>query len=363
MPSPVGLAKYRASHLKHLAFLVGLPSTGTKPELEPLIREHIFEPNHVDGRRKIVSVDMGIRNLGICVLDVPNLTKLNLEPLQAAYKVVAWKRYDVLGRLPSHVIPSDGTSEPVASLKRGRIPKAAQTRVVNAAAFTPSRLSRTALRLSNDIIHTYKPNHILIERQRFRSGGASAVLEWTLRVNMLESMLWACLATMRDQLKGRRSAFPEVHEVSPARVARFWCSGVSREILPDPLASSVKPRAAGGNVGEAAKKKIEKSDKIAMVQSWLVKNLSLDEPTDNLLEVALEFSDEARAVADSFLTETKKSRSKRRTRNETEDTPSVGSDKLDDLADCLLQAVAFTRWEENRRRMREAFELADGVGG
>lgn len=43
-------------------------------------------------------------------------------------------------------------------------------------------------------------------------------VEWTLRVNMFEAMLYAALKTLGEQGLWRGSVFP----VAPAKVSKFW---------------------------------------------------------------------------------------------------------------------------------------------
>jgi cruciform cutting endonuclease 1 len=208
--------------------------------------------------------------------------------------------------------------------------------MLSPAAFTPSSLSKTALALTKNILETYKPSHILIERQRFRTGGAAAVQEWTLRVNMLESMIWACLETLRtspsagDEL-GRSVS---VHEVSPARVAKFWNVGPAQAMVPNTLFEEGWKDAANAVETEKGGVKISKGMKIAILQSWLWEN------REGRGSVELEFSDGAMVVANSFTSKTKRRRSGKE-----------ATGKLDDLADCLLQGAAWVRWEENRQRI------------
>ena len=116
-------------------------------------------------------------------------TRSSLVQSALKLKVLEWKKLDVLASMaftPSTIQPQSGGPE---------------RKVVDPTAFAPSTLSKTALTLTEDILQAYKPDHILVERQRFRSGGAAAVQEWTLRVNMLESMIWACLTTLRASSK------------------------------------------------------------------------------------------------------------------------------------------------------------------
>ena len=363
MSSSKLLSNLKAAQLKHAAFLTGLPMTGTKLELESSLEKRIRESSPFENGIRIVSLDMGIKNLGLCVLDAPHLANQGRTAKHSPnrpwpLKVIAWKKIDVLDLLRSNIgVPPDQVAgeDPYAPAEGRQKQKTSTRHTINAAAFYPSVLSRAALTVSQDILRTYRPNQILIERQRFRSGGASAVQEWTLRVNMLESMLWACLETMRDghDPKDKVGPFPSVHEISPARVAKFWCGDLSEygtkvaERLLDELPKG-SPQKTGAGIQEH-KRKIEKKDKIAVVRSWLSPTTHSE---DRRPKVVLDFADEAQVVADTFLPNTKGSLKKRG------DAKVDGPEKLDDLADCLLQSVAWVRWEENRRILGEMVDPA-----
>ncbi|KAK5171408.1 uncharacterized protein LTR77_004552 [Saxophila tyrrhenica] len=352
------LPALKADQLYHAATCLGLATTGIKASIENAITHYIAERRPFAKVPRIISVDMGIKNLGLCVLEAPSLVG---EPRtrdgiakSTAVKVLAWKKVDVL----SQVAPMTITTP--AKMKGQR---AAQ--VADASIFGPSKLSKTALSIAQDLLHTYQPSHILIERQRFRSGGASAVQEWTLRVNMLESMLYACFETMKSN-SNLPSVFPDTVEMSPARVARFWCGGTSEAEGTDVEAALSRPqlkskmllsKQSGKIAGRdklAKQNKIDKNVKIAVVKAWLA---AAETPLPPHLDVQLEFTDEARLVADAFGSDTKKTRGGRKEAALSTDSGPV---KLDDLADSLLQGLAWVRWEENRRKLAALLQEPQG---
>ena len=128
-------------------------------------------------KERILSIDMGIQNLAFCVADVE--TGAFTDKLH----VVAWRRIS-----PTSFLPSASLSPLQASSSSGRAPSSLYN--------SPS-LALAAQSLLTRILLPYAPTTILIEKQRFRTGGVAAVQEWTLRVNTLEAALWAVLATLR----------------------------------------------------------------------------------------------------------------------------------------------------------------------
>lgn len=188
--------------------------------------------------------------------------------------------------------------------------------------------------------------------------------EWTLRVNLLEHMIWACLATLRAQsrLAGRTrgggailegaARLQAVYEVSPAKVAKFWCGDLARDLGDGEDVSS-----EGGTVNGTRTKtpitKITKADKVAVAKGWVGDWSSEVVRTDG--SVGLEFEVGAAQTAQAFLASASGQRKARKKKGkdivEGEGEESLG--KLDDLADCLLQGVAWVKWEENRRRLAQ----------
>ncbi|KAI4731922.1 ribonuclease H-like protein [Aureobasidium sp. EXF-10728] len=198
------LSTLRAWQLKHLAFLTGLNSTGTKAQLCRALADCTYKPTLPSPRCRILSVDMGVKNLAFCLLD---LHKLPQDPdrinAQAGDRTLSlhlsdWKRLDVSERLMARQTNvSTETASQIAELPIGEDEETIEIIPEDRSnVYAPSSLSKIAVGLATEFLR-YKPDYILIERQRFRSGGGPAIQEWTVRVNMLESMLWASLETMR----------------------------------------------------------------------------------------------------------------------------------------------------------------------
>ncbi|MCJ1438424.1 hypothetical protein MMC27_007812 [Xylographa pallens] len=308
-PSLAWLTTLKAAQLKALATATGLPSSGTKPVLTTRLLHslpisklyHLQRTNEgADTPPRILSIDMGIRNLAYCQLALPSSWPASKQPVLSALPVVeAWDRIAVAPR-PTFALP-EASSTP-------------QTKEP----FDPTTYAPHALSLLSSLILSTaqsSPTTILIERQRFRSMGSSSVQEWTLRVNMFEAMLHAVLHTLRTQSIWAGN----VYAVEPGRVQAFW--------LGDKDEKSGKAK-VGRVVKGPRKAKQGKEEKIRLVGRWVEEGGV----------VALE--GKAEETGTGFVTKGK-----------------GGVGKKDDLADCLVQGMAWVRWEENRRHIVE-----EGVG-
>ena len=292
----------RLAEIRPLLTSIGSRTSGTKAHLLTRLERDLRLPKLTirDGQpTRILSVDMGIKNLAFCVCDVQKHDKSNALELN----VLEWKKIGVLdGRGGPTSDPSDAAEE----------------------SFGPSAMSAVAWRLMREVLWPWSADTMLIERQRFRSGGSSAVFEWTLRVNMLESMIWAISRSLCASIASKG---PEIWPVSPKQVAGFWVPSV----VPEDGRSTI------------TKSKIEKKQKIDLVHTWLA-----DGTRDEKFKI--DFRDGAAVTRSAFLSHAQKT-GKRIATKQTELLSAKSIGKLDDLADCLLQAAAWCKWEQNRNSL------------
>lgn len=319
----MNLSGLKSKSLQHIAFLTGVPSTGTKSHILEQLHASLRHARMSQGNTRILSVDMGIRNLAYCVIDVP----ADRYSTNGKMHVQSWKRLDLLEKMRPEVVMPLQISSHEQAVEKPDI--AAQAILKNS--FTPSVMSKVALQVTQDFL-AHQPDIVLIERQRFRSGGGSAIQEWTVRVNTLESMLWACFETMRAvRVKAAHGTFPVVHEVAPKRVASFWTapSGAHQPsadlFAPDFSPPELKTSAASTTKAANAGKK----EKIAVLRSWL----------DESGGVSLDFSAETEIIAAAFAQGVKRRKSKSDAASST-DPVLERETKLDDLADCVLQEAS-----------------------
>ncbi|KAL8949456.1 MAG: hypothetical protein Q9222_004443 [Ikaeria aurantiellina] len=315
------LRTLKAKELITIARAIGANTTGTKPALISNIETQLSPADKtslksVEKRNQkpiqqrkddysIISIDMGIRNLAYCHFTLPptwlQSTNETVKPV-----INRWDRIDVFRN-------SDKDDE--------KVPDNVVAREEDKHSFSPSLYAAHAYTLLTNTILPLQPTHVLIERQRFRSLGASAVQEWTLRVNMFEAMLYATLQTLSSAGLWEGEVVP----VLPSKVAKYWIAdkGVTR-------------------VESSNTKKI----KIGMVRDMIDKEWGFQVEGEQAL-----------TTVDLF---TRKSRVKRRS-SVGNKLGKVGSGKspamkFDDLADCVLQGLAWMRWEKNKQLVREKGE-------
>ena len=301
------------AQLQSIARSIGSNSGGRKD----ILRSHVLDELQHDrftfpsgngrsgpSQHKIVSIDMGIRNLAICSITVPDDRRPN-QPLVVPV-VQNWERIAISKKATTD-IPEEESSGSVAK-----------------EAFDPQTYAQYAYDLVVKRIMPFQPTQILIERQRFRSMGGSAVQEWTLRVNMFEAMIYATLRTLTEN----KLWHGVVHPVAPAKVSKFWLVDDNDEHAKLATSKSLKTKSA----------------KIALVGDWLFKG--------QLFELQGEAADTARAYQLKLAgRRARKGAAEQKAIAEQSQMPrDIG--KLDDLADCLMQAIAWIHWEENRRALR-----------
>lgn len=282
-------SKVTLARLQQLAVQGGINKSGTKKAIIAGLRDSIRCPQPLSPDSRILSIDIGIRNLAFSLLTPPRS--------QAGLPTVhAWTRMALSAK--STEVPED---------------------------FSPAAMSQVAASLVAQHLLPLRPSHVLIERQRFRSAGSPTVFEWTLRANVLEAMLYATFSTLR--LTGQWDGM--LVPVFPKRVSSFL------------LAPQV---AADQSDSTRTKRHLAiKKEKIDLVGSWLASE-----------EAMLFASKRTKVTAEQFLRRWKGGRAGKVSKGaqDMQDCelsgacPELGT-KLDDLADCLLQGIAWLRWQVN----------------
>ncbi|PWW79355.1 ribonuclease H-like protein [Tuber magnatum] len=186
--------------------------------------------------------------------------------------------------------------------------------------FEPAIFAVHANNFCRSIIQRFPPlDAILIEQQRMKSGAGIALVEWIVHVNRFEAMIHATLRCLREQEKTSAT----VESVSPARVMDYWIDeGIK-------VMSRVRRRTASGEMAYVERKvsgpSKTKMQKIALVSEWIEKGMMFD-VAEGLEDIADHFAPPSAGVRRKVV-------------------------KLDDLADCLLQGLAWAEWQENRRKL------------
>jgi cruciform cutting endonuclease 1 len=319
---------------------------------------------------------MGVKNLAFCVADASMQSRAGqsgksesdseARQVEAKMHTIAWRRVDVMHEMAEtnarHQLPiGDHSVAPEPNLKNS---------------FHPRVLARAAHALLTRVLLPYKPDIILIERQRYRSSGGAAIQEWTVRVNMLESMLWAALEALKGETWNLPSSSntedagqPQVFDVSPARVGTFWIDSLDEEHDARRSAASIQAFELGpkGEVSEKACEsaatarkmsvaKVRKKDKIQLVRSWLSHAPYSSKPArtgcdkervqENNAPITFSFAPEAEETREALCIIRSSTKRPKITNKSIAKTGNVR--KLDDLADCFLQAAAWVAWEWNR---------------
>ena len=307
VPQP-WLEKLKLAELHRLAASLGSPSSGTKSirinGIQRTLQQATQRSRNATGQDlSIISIDMGIRNLAYChITSSSRKHPLASDPLNV--QLEAWQRVSIGKASLNGSTVSAKSRKKVAALEPSTITTEKES-------FEPIDYAGYAYAFLKGIIDQHKPTHILIERQRFRSGGQAAVQEWTIRVGVFEGMLYAVLRALAEQNIHKCEVVP----ILPVQVNQYW--------MAQPSETSVKPE---GKI----QAKVMKQHKIKLVGSLLEE--SEVHPTQMSLSSA------ALQTKDAFLAKLNGVKSREKEHE---------FKKLDDLSDCLLQGLAWVNWQRN----------------
>lgn len=166
---PAALGRLRVAALKKVAMECGVSPRGNKIEIADRVCSFAASRPPAGSDLRIVSIDMGIRNIGICAMKSlwnkkPQLDKWYLASLDTDFS-------------------------------------------------QPSFASAANKFVTNHIL-TYDPQVVLVEKQRSRSGGSPQIPNAILRTNVFEGMVHAILTTLKTR--------PYVESIDPRLViARY----------------------------------------------------------------------------------------------------------------------------------------------
>jgi cruciform cutting endonuclease 1 len=386
-----------AKALQALLTRIGSASSGIKTTLQERFRRDFQIPllfnrtSVVDqytappGAKKtlrIMSVDMGIKNLAFCDARVSYPEKGSLN---TSMKIIRWEKVNLVPdtvNAPAHNLPSDPkTNEPdTMGLDEDE----------DVDPYSLDVLSTTAYRLVKRSLLHGAPDIILIEKQRWRSGGGSAILQWTIRVNTFEGMLWAVLRTLLLEAHsrypekkdlGNKDRRYEVFGVDPKRVGYYWLGQNAERLV------SQKTELTENEVEEESTKKVdeeestkkkesrtkmEKKAKIALLRSWLTATPA-STTSNTTPTISFTFDKDAENTLRALTSPSQvKQRKKKKNRDEiqelldaakTLDIPDTELKKLDDITDCFLQAAAWVSWDLNRLQLQDVWARMQGANG
>lgn len=233
-----------------------------------------------------------------------------------------------------------------------------------------------------------KPHVVLLERQRHRSQGSPSVLEWVFRVNMFESILAGTVYTYKqrsiDEQTGSRDHNTDLFRVDPRMVADYfirgkrakgkkfdikaekigvvgqWLEAESRDMAefeemvkkaaaekPEPKKKKTSKKKKAEEEAEVSEDKSRETENIPVqpVERKFIPRDLKNIPGFSPLTPQLQSLASHLEVMSSILAKKRYN--------------SVKSKKADDVADSLLQALAWYNWQYNREHLRELLENED----
>ncbi|CAO3572302.1 unnamed protein product [Mortierella alpina] len=298
--------------------------------------------------QSIVSIDIGVRNLA--------WVELSREG-----EILRWSIEDMLvpAKLPGpttspedHSGLSTSSSSPSELALKSPLPKrAARSRKRDPAPpYDPRTVAVRLDEVMRTIMSSPTVQGVIIERQRFRTGGMHAVLDVTFKCGVIEGMIHTWLAfwqhdwNLKNQARLKQDRPEENHtgmandreavfieSVPPRAVATWWGIGASARRSPIGAEPSMEEEEETPSPGKrlAEEKKeysAKKGQSRAIVDAWINNDTAArDLPTS----LKVKCSD---ALKEWYSQEKKR----------------------DDLSDCLLQAVAWFEWKG--RAIEEAVE-------
>lgn len=333
----------KRAQLQSIATSIGAPVSGTKPQLldgihellkqtsATLLRVRSAKDHDVKTRDlRVLSIDMGIRNLAFAFLTCQMTNESSEEDSRTVFtrpELRQWRKIELFQagqalKSAEKDMKMNGVSKSINEIEQqDHADIAVDTTVIPAdldESFEPLVLANHAYTFAK-YCAGLRPTHILIERQRFRTGGHAAVLEWSLRVGMLESMLHATFHTFNRE--GVLHDVP-VESILPMRVNKFWFDD-QEKLLTDAYAK--------GTLEENGKKEA-KLAKIMIVSEMLKKTSAKGSPFTVHVD--------AMPTVDAFVSRSGGRSGVKKVKSSLE--------KLDDVADSLLQGLAWLKWQENR---------------
>ncbi|KXX82293.1 Cruciform cutting endonuclease 1, mitochondrial [Madurella mycetomatis] len=353
------------AELQALCCSCGLPKSGTKAVLSQRLRLAAKQFQPVLPTARILSIDLGLKNFAFSLLTPaspsPSPSSLITRPPQSAdaplampVHLHAWHRLDLTS--PTLFTSTAKTTE----LDDPSPPPSPNP--ASEEAFSPTALAALTLHLVKNHLLPLEPTHVLIERQRYRTGGGAAVFEWTLRVNTLEAMLHAVFAALQGGCwEGRVEAvlpkavsgflFPDGTDVEAEGNVNGEERGEGGLRIEDGDGKgkgkgkgSGKMKGKGKNAGYLLLKK----GKVDLLRSWLGEEGR--EGRGLVIPRTTQARDMVRLFGDVF--ERGKTVDKKEKQGIKIKRAMVG--KLDDLSDSVLQGMVWLRWQRNLADMIKA---------
>lgn len=341
-------------------------------------RKSLFNPNPDSKPWSILSIDMGIQNLAFAHLHLPRSDATDNANPQVPV-LTAWHRLAVSEISSLNLTGIENTQSKTSQPKALGVPpeksakkstkSTSKTKPKEVDTFSPDIYAATAYNLLKSLLTAYRPTHILIERQRFRSGGGSAVQEWTLRVGVFEGMLHAVLRTIQME----RGNNITVQSVQPKRVVGYWLEPSARIEDKKLNAHGVKKAKidiVGNWISAAHNASSEPQFESTEESQRLIPGIS---SSQKILLADANSSPALNGIVSEYMRKWQGKPKKRKPRASKGSSPPPGSvaaaeevavdiGKLDDLADCLLQGVTWIEWQAMRERIvQEGPEALDDL--
>ncbi|EMR09886.1 hypothetical protein PNEG_01649 [Pneumocystis murina B123] len=294
--------------LRIIAIKCGILNKGNKLELAQRILQEISKTRLINNNftpHRILSIDVGIRNLAFSSIIAPSIIIEDFNLIHhKPFVVDGWDKLSIESKKIDNKI-----------IKK---------------AYNPSKFSFLAYQLAKSLLKKFKPQTILIERQRCRTRGKNVVQEWIIKINIFENMLHSIFRCFKEEMIWNDQE-ADILSIDPAKISSFWFEKNNilmknfpiNHNLPMPIDSKDKKPSYLSKTSTLRSKK----EKIEIINSWLKAGSIFDFRNTQI-------------TAKDFI-------SKKKEKDKL---------KIDDLADSLLQGISWIIWEQNKWILKQKLQ-------